>query len=41
MDQVQFSQKVSVNNAENIIEMVENLEAINNIQQIIELGPMK
>jgi 2-methylcitrate dehydratase PrpD len=41
MDQVQFSQKVRVNDAKKIIEMVENLEEIDNIQRIIEFAVKK
>jgi 2-methylcitrate dehydratase PrpD len=38
MNQVEFSQKVTRNNAEKIIEMVDKLEEIDNIQKIIELA---
>ena len=38
MNQVEFSKKVTKNNAEKIIEMVEKLEEIDNVQKIVELG---
>jgi 2-methylcitrate dehydratase PrpD len=41
MGQVEFSQKVARNDAEKIIEMVEDLEAIDNIQKIIDLAAKK
>jgi 2-methylcitrate dehydratase PrpD len=41
MNQVEFSQKVSLQNGEKIIEMVENLEKIDNIQKIVDLAAMK
>jgi 2-methylcitrate dehydratase PrpD len=41
MNQVEFSQKVSRNNAEKIVEMVEKLEKIDNVQKIVELAVAK
>jgi 2-methylcitrate dehydratase PrpD len=41
MNQVEFSQKVTRNNAEKIIEMVEKLEEVDNIQKIIDLAVTK
>jgi 2-methylcitrate dehydratase PrpD len=38
MDQVDFSEKVSRNNADKIIEMVERLEEVDNVQEIVELA---
>jgi 2-methylcitrate dehydratase PrpD len=41
MNQVDFSKKVTRNNAEKIIEMVKKLEKIDNIQKIIDLAAMR
>jgi len=41
MNQAEFSKKVTRNNAEKIIEMVEKLEKIDNIQKIIDLAAMR
>ena len=38
MEQVEFSQLVTINNAERLVELVEGLESVNNVAQIFELA---
>jgi hypothetical protein len=41
MDQIEFSQLISKENAEKIVEMIENLEEIDNVVEIIDLAVRK
>ncbi len=41
MNQMYFSKKVSRNNAEKIVKLVEGLEEVDNVQEIVELAVRK